>query len=71
MWAYLEDNKGELNFDHNGRRVYINAGDGGKSEEDSRRDKAVRKLVRAVIEANGGDGKKLKEEGKVWANYQV
>ena len=71
MWTYLVDNKGSLNFDHNGRRIYINADrQPGDTEQDRSRDRAVRKMVRAVIEALGGDGRKLKEEGAVWANYQ-
>jgi hypothetical protein len=38
---------------------------------DAPREKAIRKLVRTIIEANGGDGSALKAAGHLYANYRV
>eukprot|EP00973_Karenia_brevis_P069815 9706989-Karenia_brevis.AAC.1 len=64
-------NAGDLNFEHGGQRIYMSASDAGKPDEDRKREKAVRKLMRTVIEANGNDGKQLKTEGTLWANYRL
>eukprot|EP00973_Karenia_brevis_P051543 7158762-Karenia_brevis.AAC.1 len=70
MWQYLVDHAGNLSFDFEGQQVYIHASDAGKSKEDRAKSKGVRKLVRTVIEANGGNGAKMKAEGSLYANYR-
>ena len=66
MWHFLQNKAGELNFDFRGQRLYINADNVGQVAP---REKAVQKLVRAIIEANWGDGKELKKSGRLYANY--
>jgi hypothetical protein len=53
--------------------VYTRAGSGGNSEQDEKREKAVRKVVRALIEKAGGNGEEAKKRidakyrwGAVW-----
>eukprot|EP00973_Karenia_brevis_P008126 1100247-Karenia_brevis.AAC.1 len=43
--------------------------DGSKSDEDKSREFATRKVVRVIIEQNGGDGARIKKEQKLHANY--
>jgi hypothetical protein len=61
MWKYMTENAGSHKHSFEGKAIYVNA-DGGRdrSDTDKNREKAVRKLVRTVIEKNGGDGKALK-----------
>jgi hypothetical protein len=60
MWTYLRSAEAKIQFEVNGTRIYTNR-DGNNSEADEARDKAVRKLVRAIIEVEGGDAKAVKE----------
>ena len=60
MWSYLKKDDTEVRFEIEGHRIYINR-DVRKTPEDEARDKAVRKLVRAIIEEAGGDGNAVKK----------
>jgi hypothetical protein len=71
MWDFLKEHRGTLNFDVNGTTVYANPDSMHNPFPD--KTKAVRKLVRLLIEQNGGDGAKVKKDivtnytkGKVW-----
>ena len=57
----MTDNAGQHKHSFNGRAIYANA-DGGKdrSDEDKKKEKAVRKIVRVIIEENGGEGTVVK-----------
>ena len=73
MWEYLTRNKGQHEYQHHGRRLYIRAGVERGSTDDEKKQKAVRKVVRALIERHGGDGKTVKPRidakyamGAVW-----
>ena len=72
MWQYMAKLTDQRTHEFMGRQIYTNA-DGAKKTTDSLREKAVRKVVRAIIEKEGGDGKKVKEhietdykKGYVW-----
>jgi hypothetical protein len=60
MMAFLRRDDTEAQFEVDGHRIYMNR-DIRKSAEDEARDKAVRKLVRAIIEEEGGDGSATKK----------
>ena len=68
LWTYLTDKTGDLNFGLHGQRIYMSA---DKIGGDAPREKAIRKLVRTIIEANGGDGNGLKAAGRIYANYRI
>jgi hypothetical protein len=54
-------------FEFMGKNIYTNAG-GVKAAADRKREKAVRKLVRALIEKEGGDSAAVKAE--IETNYK-
>ena len=58
MWSYMTTNAGDHQHEHNGGKIYCNAVSGGNADdqETTLKVKAMRKVVRAIIEANGGDG---------------
>ena len=73
MWRYMTKNKGNHKYEHEGRRIYAKAAGGAVTEEEERREKAVRKVVRALIEREGGNGDVVKQRidakyhwGTVW-----
>ena len=66
MWDFLTTNKGGHEYEHEGRRLYVRAGESYVSSDDLK-EKAVRKVVRALIEREGGDGKTAK--AKIDAKY--
>jgi hypothetical protein len=68
MWKYMTDNKGNHKYEHEGRRIYAKAAGGDGTEEAERREKAVRKVVRALIEREGGNGEEVKK--RISAKYQ-
>ena len=57
-----------MNFEAHGKIIYMNP---DKIGGDEPREKAVRKLVRAIIEGNGGDGNRLKEDEGLYGNYKI
>jgi hypothetical protein len=61
MWTFLQDNKGALNykFGAGGSMVYANA-DVAASGQDVDKNRAMRKLIRTLIEQSGGDGEEIK-----------
>ena len=63
MWKYMTTNAGNHQHDHKGVKIYCNADPGGSDagSEAAQKDRAVRKVVRAIIEANGGEGKVVKQ----------
>jgi predicted Fe-S protein YdhL (DUF1289 family) len=72
MWSYMTQNAGKHVHEFLGRRIFANA-DGRKKLEDRTREKAVRKVVRAIIEYSGGNGSEVKaaletnyKKGIVW-----
>ena len=67
MWNYMTTNKGQHRLSHGEQRIYVKAGGIGSDEHDQK-EKAVRKVVRALIENEGGDGEKIKE--KIDAKYR-
>jgi phage terminase large subunit GpA-like protein len=59
MWQYLRSDGAKQHFEVNGVRVYMNR-DVRKTPADEAKDKAVRKLVRAIIETEGGRPSEVK-----------
>ena len=68
MWQWLADNKGKLCYDHGDKKIFANADRTAFPEQDEHKTKSVRKLVRAIIEAKGGDGNDLKDT-RISSNY--
>lgn len=76
MWKYLSANRGNHSHDVLGTTVHVRASASKPLDgEDADREWAVKKIVRVLIEANGGDGKKIKpniktdyRKGRVWYN---
>jgi hypothetical protein len=70
MWAYMRGRSGKHMHEYEGVKVYCNVDSRAKdpNAEDVKRERAVRKVVRAIIETNGGDGFKTKKE--IDANYK-
>ena len=57
MWKYMVDQKGHRYHERQGGTIYVNAPtDSSKDPDDAAREKAVRKVVRVLIEHNGGNG---------------
>ena len=72
MWEFLVANKGNHCHYFGGQRIYMKAG-GRVPKEEEIKDKAVRKVVRALIEHANGDGETIKKRidakypwGAVW-----
>ena len=68
MWEYLVAKKGNHRHYYGGQRIYIQAGGKGPKEE-ADKDKAVRKVVRMLIESETAAGEKTKE--RIQAKYQL
>ena len=51
LWSYLKSHSRDLNFDRHGQKLSLGA---DKVRGEVPREKAIRKLVRTVTEANGG-----------------
>ena len=64
MWEYVMSQAGNHQYKYKDTTIYCNADSGSidPESETAQREKAVRKVVRAIIEANGGDGKLVKQE---------
>jgi len=64
MWKYMTDHAGKHRHTFEGIHVYCNADGASRSPDDehARKEKAVRKVVRTLIEANGGDGQSVKQD---------
>ena len=56
-----------------GRTVFVNAHRAAAPSDDEPKDRAVRKLVRAIIEGNGGDGADVKKniDAKYWTGIVI
>ena len=68
MWKFMTANAGNHKHHFNGQDIYVNVDKGReRSETDKAREKAVRKLVRTIIEKNEGDGKEIKKS--IHANF--
>ncbi|CAK0890732.1 unnamed protein product [Prorocentrum cordatum] len=74
MWDYLKSGAASSHA-YQEQKIYGNADYRNRDPEsdEAKRERAVRKLVRAIIEVNGGDGSKVKEhidtnyrKGVVW-----
>ena len=59
MWNYLIDNKGKLRFPFAENMHVTASADSKVHGQDPDKNKAVRKCVRAIIEAHGGNGEML------------
>ena len=75
MWKFMTDNKGQNKHSfQDGTSIYCNVDGVAQPDSDkAQKDKAVRKVVRAIIEQNGGDGGAVKpyldtdyHRGLVW-----
>jgi hypothetical protein len=71
MWEFMVANKGKLQWQVPGATVYASPDSVHDTSPD--KTKAVRKVVRLLIETHGGDGAKVKKDiaanykkGKVW-----
>ena len=71
-WKYMKDNAGHHQHDYEGKKIYCNA-DSQARGEGAAREKAVRKVVRTIIEQSGGNSATTKAEletnykkGVVW-----
>ena len=71
MWEFLVANQGQLQFDVGSTKVYANPD--AMHDPSPDKTKAVRKMVRLLIEKVGGDGKTVKKDiitnypkGRVW-----
>ena len=64
LWKYMKTNKGEHTLHYEGNRIYVAAG----VPEDEKKERAVRKVVRLLIENNGGNGEQIKK--KIDAKYR-
>ena len=61
MWKYMQSNAGKHRHTAVGRTIFVNADRMAAPTDDKAQDQAVRKLVRAMIEGNGGDGPEVKK----------
>jgi hypothetical protein len=68
MWKFLVDNKGKHDYKFDGQKIYMRAGGGTATEEQEQKEKAVRKVVRALIEREGGNGEAVKK--RIDAKYR-
>jgi hypothetical protein len=74
MWKYMKANAGNHKHSFNEKSIYANVDINLKeTSADETKVKAMRKVVRIVIEKNGGDGKEVKKhletkygKGRVW-----
>ena len=62
MWEFLKRKKGLLQFEAMGRTVFGSAD--SLHDSNPAKTKSIRKMIRAIIEQMGGDGRKVKEEMK-------
>jgi len=64
MWNYMQSKAGQHRHTIHGRTVFV---------KDAPKERAVRKLVRAIIECNGGDGATVKQDidAKYWNGIVV
>ena len=67
LWKYTVDSKDSEVHEFQGRRIYSRAGNIGGDPSDANKEKAVRKVVRLLIERAGGDGAAVKK--KIDAKY--
>lgn len=57
MWSFLTENKGNHTYMLGDSRIFVEA---DKKEDDAKRERSVRKIVRVLIEHHGGDGPAVK-----------
>ena len=62
LWEFMNKNKGKLEYEALGTKVFANFD--SVHDDDPPKARAVSKLVRAIIEGNGGDGRAVKEHMK-------
>ena len=63
MWKYMTDNAGSHKHSFKGTDIYCNPDNQADPKSDSAmRERAVRKVVRAIIETSGGDGTTVKQD---------
>ena len=63
MWKYMTEHAGRhQHLYQGGTKVYCNVDSAGLDKEKNDKERAVRKVVRAIIEKMGGDGAQVKKE---------
>ena len=67
MWAFMTRNKGNLRYEALGQTVYASLDSCHDDNPD--RTHSIRKMVRAVIEKTGGDGRKVRNEQMKGTSY--
>ena len=72
MWKYMSTKAGKHQHKYADKTIYCNV-DGRRDEVSAARERAVRKVVRVIIESNGGNGSEAKKsietdykKGIVW-----
>ena len=60
MWDFMMTNRGKLQYDAMGAKIYANPD--SMYDQTPDKSKAIRKVVRLIIEANGGDGHVVKKD---------
>ena len=77
MWKYMMDNSGNHKHLFGSTHIYCNADSVGAQEDQRKRERGVRKVVRMLIEQNGGNGEAVKQyvetdyrRGVVWFKDQ-
>ena len=68
MWKYMETNAGNHRHAALGTTIHVNADRMAAPTDDEKRDRAIGKFVRAIIEGNGGDG--AEEKKHIDAKYK-
>ena len=67
MWKFMTANAGKHKHDYKGKAIYCNA-DGPSDASAAAQERAIRKVVRVIIEANGGNGAIIKKD--IDTNYK-
>lgn len=72
MWKYMQENAGSHKHQHEGKDIYVNVYSSVSEGMEMSKEKAVRKLTRAIKETvksqEGGDGKEIRSD--IGTNYK-
>ena len=60
MWDYVDINWGKLQYEAMGTKIYANPD--SMYDPNPNKNNAIRKVVRLIIEENGGDGQAVKKD---------
>ena len=67
MWGFMVQNKGNLQYKALGKTIYATLD--GIHDPNPNKTKSIRKTIRAVLDKQGGDGNKVKEEMMKGTSY--